>query len=259
MLPIRFADCTWEQIAALEHERALLILPVGSTEPHGPHLPLATDVLISEGMATRAAERLRARGDVALVLPSILYAITDFAAGFAGAISIRFETACDLMADVLCGAVENGFRRLCVANSHLEPRHVDSITAAIERVRERTGVVVAFPDTRRRRWASRLTEEFRSGACHAGRYESSLVMAERPDLVRDDLRERLTPVPASLSDAIRDGKASFREAGGERAYFGWPADASRHEGEATFATLAEILVEAIDETYGASNAVHHDD
>jgi creatinine amidohydrolase len=257
-LPIRFAECTWEEIDALPRATSVLILPVGSTEPHGPHLPLATDVIISEGMAIRAARDLRRRGVPALVLPPVLYSVTDFADGFAGAISIRFETARDLLADVLRGAVSNGFRRIAIANSHLEPRHVDSIVAAAEAVAAETGVAVAFPDKRRRRWASLLTDEFRSGACHAGQYEGSLVLADRPDLVRETLRAALPDVEASLSDAIRAGVGTFREAGGERAYFGRPAAASAEEGEATFAALSRMLVISIKETYQLDDALFGD-
>src|SRR5262245_54105982 len=159
---LRFADCTWQQIAALPRETTVLLLPVGSTEPHGPHLPLATDVIISEGMAIRAARKLEERGLTALVLPPILYTVTDFAAGFAGAISLGFETAQALVADVLRGAIRDGFRMLCVANSHLEPKHVEAVAAAASAVEAETGVAIAFPDKRRRRWSERLTDEFRS-------------------------------------------------------------------------------------------------
>jgi creatinine amidohydrolase len=245
-LPLRFSECTWEEVDALPRDRCVLILPVGSTEPHGPHLPLATDVVISEGMADRAARLLRERDVPALVLPPIAYSVTDFAEGFAGGVSLRFETARDVIADVLAGLGRQGFRRFAVANSHLEPRHVESIAAAIEA----SGIAVAFPDKRRRRWAEALTDEFRSGACHAGQYETSLVLAERPDLVHDDLREGLPPVEASLSAAIRDGKQTFLEAGGDRAYFGYPASASADEGEATYAVLARMLVTSVEETYG---------
>jgi creatinine amidohydrolase len=256
---LRFADRTWEEIAALPRESTVLILPVGSTEPHGPHLPLATDVIISEGMAARAARKLEARGLTALVLPPILYSVTDFASGFAGALSLGFDTARGVLADVLGGAARDGFRMLCVANSHLEPRHVEAIAAAVRDVEAETGVAVAFPDKRRRRWAERLTDEFRSGACHAGQYETSLVLADRPDLVRDDVRGALEPVEASLTVAIRDGKSTFREAGGDRAYFGRPAAATAAEGEATFDALAEMLVASIEETYRLGDALHDRD
>jgi creatinine amidohydrolase len=256
-LPLKFAECTWEEIAAADQARCVLVLPVGSTEPHGPHLPLATDVVISEGMALRAAAMLRESGLESLVLPPILYTVTDFASGFAGAISVRFETARDMVLDVLRSAALHGFRMFAVANSHLEPRHVDALVAAFDALREETGVAVAFPDKRRRRWSSQLGEEFRSGACHAGRYESSLVLADRPDLVRESVRAGLPPVDISLSEAIVSGKTSFREAGGDQAYFGSPAAASPEEGAATFDVLARMLVASVEETYRLSDAIPH--
>lgn len=248
-LPLRFGDCTWEDIDRLPRETTVLVLPVGSTEPHGPHLPLSTDVIISDGMALRAAELLRRRGVSALVLPSIAYSVTDFASGFAGGISIRLETAANVLVDVFSAAIRDGFRRFAVANSHLEPGHIDSIASAIATIRESTGVEIAFPDKRRRRWSSLLTDEFKSGACHAGQYESSLVLADRPDLVRDELRSQLPTVDVSLSDAIRNGVTSFRDAGGDRAYFGLPASATAEEGQSTYDVLAAMLVTSVLETY----------
>lgn len=257
--PIRFADCTWEEIDRLPRATTVLVLPVGSTEPHGPHLPLATDVIISEGMSLRAASRLRAEGLDALVLPSIAYSVTDFASGFAGGLSIRLETAASVIVDVVSAAIRDGFRRFAIANSHLEPGHIESILSAVSTIRETTGVEVAFPDKRRRRWSTLLTEEFQTGACHAGQYETSLVLADRPDLVRDDVRAGLPTVDISLSDAIRDGITTFRDAGGDRAYFGIPASATAEEGSSTYDALASMLVTSIKETYGIPDGDHHRD
>jgi len=104
---------------------------------------------------------------------------------------------------------------------------------------------VVFPDLTRKPWADRMTDEFKTGACHAGRYESAVVMAERPGLVLDGIRKRLPPNPASLSEAIRDGKHSFEEAGGPLAYFGWPADATAEEGRTIVGVLGSILEDAV--------------
>ena len=104
---------------------------------------------------------------------------------------------------------------------------------------------LVFPDVTRRPWAHRLTAEFLSGACHAGRYEGSVVLAERPELVDSEVAASLPANPMSLSDAIRAGKTSFEEAGGSRAYFGDPAAATADEGEATVRTLGAILCEAV--------------
>ena len=110
----------------------------------------------------------------------------------------------------------------------------------------RGGTPIVFPDVTRRRLAERLTEEFRSGACHAGQYEGSLVMADDPGSVDEALLRTLPPVPISLVEAIAAGKTDFMQAGGLQAYFGRPAAASADEGRATFETLALLLVEAID-------------
>ena len=73
-------------------------------------------------------------------------------------------------------------------------------------------------------------------------------MGKTPAAVAGLLRRGLEANPASLSDAIRAGKTTFEEAGGPRAYFGWPADASAEEGRRTIAVLGEILAEAVSAT-----------
>jgi creatinine amidohydrolase len=70
-------------------------------------------------------------------------------------------------------------------------------------------------------------------------------MHERANAVRDAVRKSLTPNPQSLSQAIRDGKRTFTEAGGPRAYFGSPAEATRQEGGQLIDALGSILAEAI--------------
>lgn len=228
------ADHTWEEIAGLKDP--LAILPVGATEAHGPHLPLQTDVVIALAMAQSAAKRLAARGHEVLLLPPLAYSAAGFAAGFAGTIGIRPETATALVVDIARGC---GARLLGIANAHLDPGHLASLHKAAE------AGGIAFPDLTRKPWALRLTDEFRSGACHAGRFEGSIVLAERPDLVREEVRRTLPPNPASLSRAIREGRRTFGEAGGPRAYFGDPAAATADEGRATIEVLGAILEEAM--------------
>jgi creatinine amidohydrolase len=240
-----FQERTWSEARAALERGAVMILPVGSTEAHGPHLPLATDVIISEEMSTRAAAKLVARGIEAYVLPAIAYSMTDFSADFAGTVSIKKETATALLRDICVSLYAQGARLIVIANSHLEPEHIESINAAIGEVQRESGRAVAFPDKRRRRWAERLTEEFRRGDCHAGSYETSLVMAARPDLVRERVRSNLEPVRISIADKIREGARSFTEAGGSQAYFGDPRAASREEGESTYEALSDMIVTAV--------------
>ncbi|MBA3556458.1 MAG: creatininase family protein, partial [Gemmatimonadales bacterium] len=125
------------------------------------------------------------------------------------------------------------------------PMHLASLEAAANAIRRDLLLVVAFPNLAAKPWALRLSDEFRSGACHAGQFETSIVLAERPELVRQTAMAALPPNPASLSRAIRDGKLSFEEAGGDRAYFGYPAQATAGEGRETVEVLGAILDEAI--------------
>jgi creatinine amidohydrolase len=182
------------------------------------------------------------------VLPAIPYTVTDFSADFAGTVSIARKTATALVRDVCTSLYKQGARLVVIANSHLEPEHIASINDALEQVKTATGRAVAFPDKRRRRWAETLSDEFRRGDCHAGSYETSLVLAAKPELVRDEIRLALEQVPISIAAKIREGAHSFTQAGGTDAYFGDPRAASLEEGEAMYEALSEMLVTTVLET-----------
>ena len=245
MALLNLSCLTWEEVRDLDRARTLAILPTGAVEAHGPHLPLSTDVLIAEAMAHAGGERLAARGFDVLILPSLPYTAAEFAAGFAGTLSLSPRTVTDLLLEIASSLSRHGIRCLAVANSHFDPAHRGAIRAAVARGHEPGSCKIVFPDLAARPWAARLTDEFRSGACHAGQYESSVVLATRPDLVREEIRRVLPPNPRSLSAAIRAGKTSFEEAEGTRAYFGDPAAASADEGRRTIGGLGSILEEAV--------------
>ena len=245
-----FADLTSPQVAALltDQRRPVLLLPVGAVEPHGPHAPLSTDALISAGMCQRAVRRLDGDPDVrALILPPLPYGVTNYAAGFAGAAGIAADTLHALVVDVCAGLIAQGLRWIVVVNNHFEPEHVQTLRRAVTTVQERTGTRPAYVDLLRRRNAERLTEEFRSSSCHAGRYETSLVLADRPDLVDVERMAALAPVPVDMVAAMAAGRRDFVAMGMTDAYCGAPAAATAAEGETTFETLTDLLVEHIRE------------
>jgi creatinine amidohydrolase len=243
-----FGDNAWVAVdAALKSGQPVVaILPCGATEAHGPHLPLNTDVLISEGMAAHALPLLATRGYAATVLPPLAYAPAKYAEAFAGTITISAATANALLLDIAGNLKRQGFACLALANSHFDPANVAMLRDAARDIAA-LGLPVAFPDFTRRKLAQTLTEEFQSGACHAGQYETSLVMASRPDLVDDDARRRLADNPASLTAAFAKGATTFAEAGGPEAYFGYPRNATVAEGSSSFATMAAALADAVDD------------
>ena len=148
--PLYLGDFTTETLGTLLSGPlpVVVLVPVGSVEPHGPHLPLRTDTIIGESAAQRAAEKLDKREIKALVGPSIPYGVTRFAEGFAGAISVPESALVGFLHAVVSGYLEAGFAHVCLVNNHLEPAHDAAVRQSIE------GIVpgrasIASPLTRR--------------------------------------------------------------------------------------------------------------
>ncbi|HUJ58403.1 MAG TPA: creatininase family protein [Kofleriaceae bacterium] len=229
----------------------IALVPVGSTEPHGPHLGLGTDVVISAAACLRAAELLDQRGTmVGLIAPAVSYGVTECATGFAGAVSVPAAVLTSYLAAVCDGLLGSGLRHVCLVNNHLEPAH-DAAVRAVLAGRDKK-VSVACPLARR--WARTLSAEFKSGACHAGRYETSIMMAAAPELVVEGVRTRLPAVPISLSEKLAAGVTTFEAMGLAAAYAGDPAAASIEEGEQLIQRLGEMVVGEVLEALGVKPA-----
>jgi creatinine amidohydrolase len=245
---IRFADLTYvdAEAVATGPRTPVLLLPVGSTEPHGPHAPLSTDPIISMGMCLRAARQLIDDADVrVLVLPALDYGVTRVSRSFRGAVGIREETLQALLVDVCTSLAEQGFRRVVWVNNHFEPAHVRTLHAAIDVLQREHGLAIGYLDLTRRERAARLSEEFRRAECHAGRYETSLVLADHPLLVDEERMSTLPYMPVDMAAEHAAGKHEFRAMGMPEAYCGAPAEATAAEGESLYATLTEMLIEII--------------
>ncbi len=241
------AEMTWVEAQEARDAGAVVLVPIGSTEAHGPHLPLATDVIISRELCRRVARALSQKNVDAVIAPASSYAVTDYAAGFAGSVTLPAETATALIRDLCVGLDRQGFGRVVLVNSHLEPDHLRTIQDGIAAALCLTGRPVCFPDVCSKRWARTMTDEFKRGACHAGSYETSLVLAARPELVRETRRAGLPPKPIDLAKAMRDGVRTFEAAGADQAYFGDPAGASAEEGEEIYGRLVEMVLTEIAE------------
>lgn len=246
---MRLAELTWPEAREAFAAGAMAILPVGATEAHGPHLPLDTDVHIAVGAADRTAARLAREGTPALVLPPLAYGVSFVGTSFAGTLPVGVETMTAVVRDVLVGLDRYACTAAVVINSHLEPAHAEALNAGIAQAEAATDgrLRAVFPDLREPRWSAYLSEEFRRGARHAGAYETSLMLVEAPDTVRESERQALPPVWIDLPGKLRAGAQTFAEAGATLGYFGDPATATVAEGEAMFDALATIYVTAMRE------------
>ena len=180
-MPIReLAELSWEEVRDLDRARTVAVLPAGAIEAHGPHLPLGTDVVIAEAMARAGAARIESQGLSAVLLPALSFTAAPFGANFAGTISVAPATVTALVLDLARELTRHGFAALAIANAHLDPAHLGALSEAVTRAREQRFLPLVHPDLSRKPWAPRLTEEFKTGACHAGRFEGSIVLAARP-------------------------------------------------------------------------------
>jgi creatinine amidohydrolase len=216
---------------------------MGSLEAHGPHLPPETDTIIAEHLARSVASRIEsALGVPAPIAPPFVGTCSSYADGFPGTVSIPADQAASILRAQVDSIAAQGARRIALVNLHFDPGHMGVLRAAVhEYGRSEPGLLLCTNFTQRGN-AQRIGGEFATGSCHAGRFETSLMLAAAPELVKDEYGS-LPSLHVDLPAAIKAGKKGFKEIGMDRAYCGDPAAATRQEGRALFKSLAEIVVE----------------
>jgi creatinine amidohydrolase len=174
------------------------IVPTGSTEQHGPHGALLTDMLIAQEVARRAAPEVKA-----LVAPSINYALSYPHAGFTGLVHIRVQTFMALIEDLCHSLASIGFKRIVFLNGHYDNTYAIAYACASAAERMPAGVR-AFPINY---WDGMTADEAAeffdaSTGLHANRGETSAVLAINPALVdMDRANAEMPPFPEVTSPA----------------------------------------------------------
>src|SRR6266487_3261901 len=167
--------------AFLEHHDTIIV-PTGSTEQHGPHAPLATDVLIPQEVARRAAPQLGA-----LVAPPVSYALSYPHVGFTGLVHIRIPTFMALVEDLCASFAASGFTRIIFLNGHYDNTYAIAYGCADAAERLPKGVK-AFPINYWDGLTAAEVAEFSGlkNGLHANAAETSAVLAINPALVDMD-------------------------------------------------------------------------
>ena len=175
-------EMTDPEIRAFLADHDTVIIPTGSTEQHGPHGPLLTDVLVPQEVARRAAPQVGA-----LVAPTINYALSYPHAGFTGVVHIRIPTFMSLIEDLCVGFATMGFRRIVFLNGHYDNTYAIAYACASVAPRLPAGTR-AFPINYWDGMTPAEAAEFfdPSNGLHANRGETSAVLAIDPDLVDMD-------------------------------------------------------------------------
>ena len=219
--PHRLADLTWTE-AAERHGR-VLVVPLGSTEQHGPHLPLSTDTDIATALAVRVAA---GRSDV-VVAPSVPYGASGEHAGFAGTLSIG-QAALELLVVELVRSATASFARVLLVSGH--GGNAEPLQRAVTLLRDEGRDV--------RTWSPRWR-----GDAHAGRTETSVQLALGPERVRP---VRAAGATAALVELLPELRRSGVRGVSANGVLGDPAGSSASEGERLLAAASDDLTAVLD-------------
>ena len=165
---------TWPEVEqAIEQGVDTVLLPIGTTEQHGHHMPLDTDCVIARSLCARVAEAAEAEGLSVLVAPTVNVSLSWYHMQFPGSIRLSTTTFFDVFRDICDSLVHHGFERLVAVNGH--GGNIAALTVAINHYFETTGrrvFLVQWWDL-----ASDVLAEVEGPMIHAEEAETSLALA----------------------------------------------------------------------------------
>jgi creatinine amidohydrolase len=247
---------SWTQIAALpDKANTVIVLPAGSTEQHGPHLPCAVDTLIAAGVVGHALARLPASVP-AYALAPITYGKSDEHLHFPGTLTLEGPTLLDTVTQIGESVYRAGFRKLLIVNGHGGQPQVMEMAARELRVRHGDYVVLPHFVWRVPHVASQyLSPREKRLSMHAGHAETAILMALAPHTVRMEHAVAAYPpeFPSSiLSPHGRPACAWVAADFGDSGVIGDPLPATPEQGHAILESLVVSWVQGITDLHHLS-------
>ena len=255
MNKIRYDELTWPEMREAIKSQPVVLLPFGTVEDHGPHLPLNVDNVIVEAICLETARR--APGEL-LVMPTVAYGLDEHHMDFPGTVTVDMQTLLAFVADVAMSPARHGFGHVLIVNGHGSNASIAELAA--RRVVLQTGIVcgamspnAAIDPTLSEPTLSEMRRSGPGGVAHAGEYETAMMLHLRPDLVQMDKAVREMgqikleyfnwdhPEPSVLS--WQDWWSRMSESG----ICGDPTVATAEFGRALFETTVENFVRFVRE------------
>ena len=198
-------ELAWPAIADHLSRDDLVLLPIGATEQHGPHLPL----LVDSAWAMAAAEGA-ARRTGALIAPPLQVGWSPHHLGYPGSITLRPETLTQVTLDICQSLAVHGFRRFVLVNGN-RIANLPPLEVAASKLRHRTGAlcVVADAGLIAREEVDAICDSPPGGQDHAGESETAFMLAWRPELVAMDKATTHIPPRGSAFNEPIEFEAAF--------------------------------------------------
>lgn len=241
---LQLETMTWPEVKrGIEAGRDTVVVPFGAVEQHGPHLPLGTDAIFGDELGRLVAERLDA-----FLAPTVRVGCSSHHLAFAGTLSLEEQTFHLVAADVARALASHGFRRIVLLPTH--GGNFRPLGEAVQKMGQIEGArVITFPNV------SLLLEAIlpvagslgmtpAEGGVHAGEWETSMMLALRPDLVK------MERVEAGYTGDLMSGVQRFFSEGvqsiADNGVFGDPVRASAEAGHRYIERLVEVIVAAVE-------------
>ncbi len=192
----RYEEFTWPEIREAVAQNRVAVLPVGTIEQHGPHLPLLTDVITATEMSRRAVEQMPTE---AVLLPSVQYAFNEHHLDFPGTIAVQGDTFIAYITDIGKSLAHHGFRKILLVNGH--GSNVPFLDIAARNITNHSEAICAMVP-----WWSLVPKElikelreseFPGGMAHGCELETSVLLHLCGHLVQMDKAEKDMPVQRS--------------------------------------------------------------
>ncbi|MBN1139691.1 MAG: creatininase family protein [Anaerolineae bacterium] len=258
------ADMTWIEVEKAIQQGAIVLLPTGVIEEHGPHLGLATDTYSSWLCSQLTRRHLQAQGIPTLIAPPCYWGVNRATEAFPGSFAVRRETFQALLLDIFASLSAWGVRYVFIINAHADPEHERVLLDAVQEARVTLGLeAYAIVEDFKLELAGLTGQEatlvvtgtppadgpeLESVDIHAGTIETAMMMAYFPAQVNAGAAKELAPTQLSFEDVLtwQQGGSAARHMT-PLGYFGAPADYETYLGpvRAYFDALPRMIAETI--------------
>ena len=195
---MRFAEMTWPLLRQVPRDQTVVVAPIAACEQHSRHLPTYTDTILVSAVADGVEQRLPRQ---VLLLPTLWFGASHHHLRFGGTLSASVDTHITMLCDLLTPLLDDGYRRVLLLNGH--GGNIDTMQTALRRLqpryRDRVLSAASYWDLAAPELAA-LAEGPRKNMGHACEFETSMVLALRPELVR---RERIKNDPPRDDPVLR--------------------------------------------------------
>jgi creatinine amidohydrolase len=254
------ADMTFPELGRAAKAGAVALWGLGVIEQHGPHLPLATDVYVPSAILQRARRLLSQHGIESVIVPPFYWGVNHVTRSFTGSFIVRPAVMIELMKDVFASLKKDGFTKVFCLSGHGDALHNQTILEGVRQGSQAAAIEgrIVVSQAALGRFGFDPADPHLAIATgtppargkyvdvHAGDWETSLVWAICPEVVRRDVLPRLEPTNLGPSDLAEWRKGDVHaQRTTPLGYFGDPAAANRERGETLLEQEAEVVATAI--------------